>query len=99
MTGAPAVIDASLALKLVLPNLLQVQCRNAIARLLGAGFDLVAPTLWAYETTSALCKAVHFKQLTSDEGRRTLIQITTLGVRLIPPMSGRTARHSTGRYD
>lgn len=85
MTGSPAVIDASVALRLVLPDPLREQCRSLIARLMSEGFELVAPALWAYETTSTLCKAVHLGQLTPDEGRRILDQLVELGVRLVVP--------------
>jgi predicted nucleic acid-binding protein len=56
-----------------------------IARLVSEGFELVAPALWAYETTSTLCKAIRFGQLTPDEGRRILAQLIELGVRLVVP--------------
>ena len=85
MTGSPAVIDASVALKLVLPDPLREQCRTLIARLVSEGFELVAPALWAYETASTLCKAIRFGQLTPDEGRRILTQLIELGVRLVVP--------------
>jgi predicted nucleic acid-binding protein len=52
------------------------------------GSELVAPALWAYETTSTLWKAVHFGQLTPDEGRRALSQLLGLGVRLVVPDVG-----------
>lgn len=83
MAGLPVVIDASIALKVVLPDPLREQCHDALSRLVSTGFEFVAPTLWAYETTSILCKAVHFKWLTPDEGRRTLVQLGELGVRLV----------------
>lgn len=85
MTGSLAVIDASLALKLVLPNPLRNICRVLITRLISEGVELVAPALWAYETTSTLCKAVHFGQLTADEARSVLLQLTELNVRLVSP--------------
>lgn len=85
MIGSTAVIDASIALKLVLPDILQEQCRALVTRLLNEGFELVTPALWAYETTSTLCRAVCFGQLTPNEGRRALSQIIDLEVRLIPP--------------
>jgi predicted nucleic acid-binding protein len=85
MPSAQAVIDASIALKLVLPDALQEQCRSLVARLLVANVEIVAPDLWAYETTSTVCKAIHFKQLTADEGRQIIVRLNTLGVRLIPP--------------
>ncbi len=85
MTGSLAVIDASLALKLVLPNPLRNICRVLITRLISEGVELVAPALWAYETTSTLCKAVRFGQLTADEARSVLGQLTELNVRLVSP--------------
>jgi hypothetical protein len=45
MTGSPVVIDASVALKLVLPNPLREQCRNTVAWLMDGGFELVDPAL------------------------------------------------------
>ena len=85
MTGSPAVIDASVTLKLVLPSPLRVECSALVNDLVSRGFELIAPALWAYETTSTLCKAVHFGQLTPDEGERTLLQLMSLGVRLVLP--------------
>lgn len=95
MTGSPVVIDASVALKLMLPNPLREQCRNTVARLVDEGFELVAPALWACETTSTLCKAVHFEQLTSDEGRRILTQLGELDVRIVAPDS----RHNRQAFE
>lgn len=85
MTGSPVVIDASVALKLGLPDPLREECRTLVTRLVREGFELIAPALWAYEATSTLCKAVHFRQLTADEGRRALVQLMELGVRLVAP--------------
>lgn len=84
-TGSVAVIDASVALKLVLPNPIQEECKALIGRLVTEGTELVAPSLWAYETTSALCKAVLFGQLTPDESHLTLTQLMALRIRLVPP--------------
>ncbi len=85
MTGSPAVVDASITLRLVLPDVLREPCKALIARFVEGGFELVAPALWAYETTFALSEAVHFGQLTPEEGRQALVQVMTLGVRLVPP--------------
>jgi predicted nucleic acid-binding protein len=85
MTGSPVVIDASVALKLVLPNPLRERCRDTVTWLKDEGFELVVPALWAYETTSTLCKAVHFEQLTPDEGRRILAQLDELDIRIVAP--------------
>ncbi|MER3458171.1 MAG: hypothetical protein C4309_05650 [Chloroflexota bacterium] len=46
---------------------------------------LCAPALWLYEITSALSKAVHFGDLTPDEGRRVLALVQKLDVQLRPP--------------
>ncbi len=85
MAGSPVVIDASVALKLVLPDPQREQVRALVSHLVGQGAELVAPALWAYETTSTLCKAVHFGQLTPDEGRHALNQLLGLSVRLVAP--------------
>jgi len=86
MTGSPMVIDGSVVLKSILPNPLYEQCQALMLNL--TQFELVAPSLWAYETTSALTKAVHFGQLTADEGRQALTQVGALGVRLVLPDGG-----------
>jgi predicted nucleic acid-binding protein len=88
VAGSPVVIDANLALKLVLPDPQREHASALVARLMSQGSELVAPALWAYETTSTLCKAVHFGQLTPDEERRALSQLLGLGVRLVVPDVG-----------
>jgi len=85
VTGSPAVIDASVALKLVLSDPLRGECSALVNDLVSGGFELVAPALWAYETTSTLCKAVHYGQLTPNEGERTLLHLMGLSVRLVLP--------------
>jgi predicted nucleic acid-binding protein len=80
MTSKIAVIDASIAIKAILPNPLQGHCRALVQTF--ADVQPVAPALWVYETTSAISKAVHFKQLTENEGRRALEQVDALGVQL-----------------
>lgn len=80
MSAEMVVIDASVAVKAVLPNPLQGYCLALIERFIG---DIpVAPALWAYETTSAIAKAVHFKDLTLEEGQRAIEQLDALDVRL-----------------
>lgn len=80
MTSKIAVIDASIAIKAILPNPLQGHCRALVQTF--ADVQPVAPALWVYETTSAISKAVHFEQLTEKEGRRALEQVDALGVQL-----------------
>ena len=83
MTDKMVVIDASIAIKAILPNPLQGYCRALVQTF--ADVQPVAPTLWVYETTSAISKAVHFEQLTENEGRQALEQVDALGVRLFVP--------------
>ena len=80
MTSKIAVIDASIAIKAIMPNPLQGHCRALVQTF--ADVQPVAPALWVYETTSAISKAVHFEQLTENEGRRALEQVDALGVQL-----------------
>lgn len=81
----PLVVDASFAFRLVLPGTERDRFRSLVDRWLRDGYELYAPTLWAYEMTSALCKAVRFGELTPEEGRHSLALAQTLGIQLIPP--------------
>lgn len=80
MTSDLVVIDASVAVKAVLPNSLQANCLTLVQT-----FDQmqpVAPALWAHETTSVIAKAVHFKEITESEAHQALEKLDALGVRL-----------------
>ena len=79
------VIDANFAVKTVIPNVMRDQCCATLNDLMREGNVLEAPTLWAYETTSAICKAVHFGYLTEDEGWWALRQLAALDVTLRSP--------------
>lgn len=83
MTEGMVIIDASVAIKAILPNPLQGYCRTLVQTF--ADVQPVAPALWVYETTSAISKAVHFEQLTETEGRRALEKVDALGIRLFVP--------------
>lgn len=85
------VIDAGIALKLVLPGPEQSRLRAMADEWRKDGATLVAPDLWLYEFTSAVAKAVHFEVLTDDEGRRALHLLHRLGVRLVPPDAAQAA--------
>lgn len=74
------VLDASVAIKAILPNPLQGHCRSLVSTF--GETQPVAPALWAYETTSTLTKAVHFGQITKGDGIMLLEQIALLGVEL-----------------
>jgi predicted nucleic acid-binding protein len=79
------VVDASFAVKLILPNPEQTRCRELMAEWTRNEVDLYAPTLWLYEIASAFSKAVHFALLTETEGRQALQLAQALNVHLIPP--------------
>ena len=89
MSELLAVIDASLALKAILPNPDMARCQAALAQLQGA--KLAVPALWVYEVTSALAKAVHFKQLTVEESKAALHQALELDMHIIPPDESQAA--------
>ena len=85
------VIDAGFALNLILPGPRQKSCQTLATQWYGDGRLLCAPTLWLYEITSALCKGVHFGQITRAEGKQTLLLAQKLGVQLFPPDDAQTA--------
>lgn len=53
---------------------------------------LYAPALWLYEVTSALCKMVHFQQLTVSEGQQLLILVHQLEIETVAPDENQTQR-------
>ncbi len=77
------VIDASVAIKAILPNSLQRHCQALVQTF--AEVQPVSPALWAYETTSAISKAVYFRQITASEGQQALQQLAALEVKLFLP--------------
>jgi predicted nucleic acid-binding protein len=79
------VVDASFTLKLILPNVEQTRCQELVASWMGAGINLVAPTLWLYEVTSALTKAVYFEILAEAEGLQALELAQALDLQLVQP--------------
>ncbi|NPV87619.1 MAG: type II toxin-antitoxin system VapC family toxin [Anaerolineae bacterium] len=83
MKLAWVVLDASVVIKAILPNPLQRHCQACIAGF--SNLKPAAPMLWAYETTSAITKAVHFKQITEAEALLALGIINALGVQLFIP--------------
>ena len=73
---APLVVDASLTFRLLLPGDKQAQYRGLVGGWLRDGAELVAPTLWLYEMTSALCKTVNLGALLPAEGEQALALAT-----------------------
>jgi predicted nucleic acid-binding protein len=81
----PLVVDASFAFRLILPGPQQDEYRSLVLEWLERGQRLVAPTLWVYEMTSALCEVVRFGGLTPEEGARALALALALDIELVPP--------------
>jgi predicted nucleic acid-binding protein len=79
------IIDASFAIRLLLPNPQQQACLDLVTKWHQDGCLLCVPSLWLYEITSTLCKAVHFNHITQEEGEEVLILARNLGVTLFPP--------------
>ena len=78
-------IDAGIAFKLIAPHPKQQVYIDLVTRWQQAGYQLCAPTLWAYEVTSTFTKMVHFKQLSATTGREGVRLAYQLGVELIEP--------------
>lgn len=81
----PLVVDAGLVYRLLLPGTHQAEVQSLVAGWLSDGYELAAPSLWVYELTSALCKTVHFGQITAQEAGHALALAQRLGVRLVAP--------------
>jgi len=83
MTGSPVVIDASIALRWLLPNPLSNLCWALFDRIVQRNDAITVPTLWMYEVVSGLTKAVHLGSVTSDEARQGLDQIYQFRANLV----------------
>lgn len=82
--GRSVVLDAGIVLKAVLPDVLRESCRALLRGFEDEEAELVAPALWACETTSGLTKAVHYGVVTQEEGLKALDWIHALRVQLLP---------------
>jgi predicted nucleic acid-binding protein len=81
----PVVVDASLIFRLLVPNLQQQALRAQVDGWQQGGVELAAPTLWLYELTSAIAKAIHAGQLIEDEGRRLVALVHAFPIDLVTP--------------
>lgn len=80
MTSSLVVIDASVAVKAILPNPLQAHCLSLVQTFIE--IQPAAPSLWGYEITSTIAKSVYFGEITENEARQALEKLEVLGVRL-----------------
>lgn len=76
-------IDASLALKWVLPEIYTDEAQGLLYDWLKKGLTLIAPTLFIFEVASALRNKVHRQIITQEEGFSALNQIRHGRVELI----------------
>jgi predicted nucleic acid-binding protein len=79
------VVDAGIGYRLFIPHPEQAVLRALISAKLETGCRLVAPTLWRYEVTSVLARAVHQRQLTQAEAEEGLALSQSLPLDLIAP--------------
>jgi predicted nucleic acid-binding protein len=84
VTSHTLVIDANIAISLVVPAPLTAAVRDTLRQWIARGDTLVAPSLWLAEATSVIRGYVHSKQITPGEGRGTLESLFALPVRIIP---------------
>ncbi len=81
----PLVIDAGLTLRVLLPDVEQQRARDLVDGWQREGRPLLAPSLWLYEVTSTLTRAVHGKVLTAAEGGQALALALQMKVQLLLP--------------
>ena len=79
------IIDAGIAFKLIVPHPGQQLYVNLVTQWRRAGYQLCAPTLWAYEIATAFTKMAHFGHLSAANSREGLRLAYQLEVQLIPP--------------
>jgi predicted nucleic acid-binding protein len=77
------VVDASFAIRLILPDPRRSALRARMEQWLLDGYELVAPDLWLYEMTTALCKAAFFGLVTAEEAENSLPLVSELPIQLV----------------
>jgi len=76
-------IDASLALKWVLPEIYTDIAQELLRDWVTKGLNLIAPTLFIFEITSALRNKVQRKIISTEEGFSALNQIKLANIELM----------------
>jgi predicted nucleic acid-binding protein len=79
------VIDASFTFRYFVPGPDQQIARSQVKFWEQRNVELRAPTLWAYELTSTLVKAVHFRQMEQQEAKVVLSLVFIFPVKLVVP--------------
>ena len=78
-------VDASFALKLILPESDSERAEALWQSWLDAHTEIIAPVLFVYETSSVLRNRVHRKDLTTEEGEEALTFFIELAVSYLHP--------------
>jgi predicted nucleic acid-binding protein len=81
----PLVIDASLAMQIILPEDYLPLLDHQVEERLHDPDQLVAPSLWMYEMTSTLAKLTHFEQIEREEARHSLRLVLDFPIELVMP--------------
>ena len=79
------VLDASVGYHLFVPQPRQSQLQGLLSTRLATGCSFIAPTLWRYEVTSTLTKALQQRLLTPNETADALAHSLSFPIRLSEP--------------
>jgi predicted nucleic acid-binding protein len=85
MLGPPVCVDASVVVKLVLPERGRTSALAVWERWLGEEREIVAPYLLSYEVTSAIWRKAKRGLLEPRDARASVGAALNLGVRLVHP--------------
>ena len=77
------VVDASFAIRLILPDPRRSALCAQMERWLQEGYELLAPDLWLYEMITALCKGAFFGLITAEEAENSLPLVSELAIQLV----------------
>lgn len=81
----PLVIDSGVGYALCSQDESSATVRAKFNTLVGQGVLLYAPSIWQFEFTSILTKAVHFRQLSENSARQVFQLSEELRILLIHP--------------
>lgn len=86
------VLDAGVVLKALLPEPDRIVYKNWLDAQFRNGARLVAPTLWLYETSSVLAKAVYQGRIDESTGRAALDLVHRFDIELVVPGAAQSHR-------
>ena len=79
------ILDAGVGYRLITFNPAQATLKAMIFAQIEAGYRLVAPSLWLYEVTSILTKAVFLRQITRTQAEEAIALSRSYPLELIDP--------------